>query len=109
MEKSAASERAAHQPVVKLGVEGPESELVRLRPLVAADHDGLYRVAADPLIWAQHPDPSRAHPPGFKIFFDKALESGGALAVIDRAEQKIIGTSRYHRLTSDDVMIGYTF
>ena len=84
-------------------------QLLRLRPLVEADHDGLYRVAADPLIWAQHPDPSRAQPPGFKIFFDKALESGGALAVIDRAEQKIIGTSRYHRITSDDVMIGYTF
>jgi len=84
-------------------------QLLRLRPLEAADHDGLYRVAADPLIWAQHPDPSRAHPPGFKVFFDKALESGGALAVIDQAEQKIIGTSRYHRVTSDDVMIGYTF
>jgi N-acetyltransferase len=84
-------------------------QLLRLRPLVATDHDGLYRVAADPLIWAQHPDPSRAHPPGFKVFFDKALESGGALAVIDQAEQKIIGTSRYHRITSDDVMIGYTF
>jgi hypothetical protein len=35
-------------------------QLLRLRPMVAADHDGLYRAAADPLIWAQHPDPSRA-------------------------------------------------
>jgi len=84
-------------------------KLLRLRPLVAADHDGLYRVAADPLIWAQHPDPSRSQPAGFKVFFDKALESGGALVAIGQTEQQIIGTSRYHRVTSNDVMVGYTF
>jgi RimJ/RimL family protein N-acetyltransferase len=84
-------------------------EWVRLRPLVAADYDDLYRAAADPLIWAQHPDPSRAQPAGFKVFFDKAIESGGALAAIDQTEQQIIGTSRFHRITSESAMVGYTF
>jgi N-acetyltransferase len=84
-------------------------KLLRLQPMVAADYDGLCRAAADPLIWAQHPDPSRAQPAGFKVFFDKALESGGALVAIDQTEQQIIGTSRYHRVTSNDVMVGYTF
>jgi len=83
-------------------------QLLQLRPLQAADCDALYRVAADPLIWAQHPDPSRAQPAGFKVFFDKVLESGGALVAIDRIAQQIIGTSRYHRATSDEVMIGYS-
>jgi RimJ/RimL family protein N-acetyltransferase len=83
--------------------------LLQLRPLAPADHDGLYRAATDPLIWAQHPDPSRAQPAGFKLFFDKALASGGALVAIERISQSIIGTSRYHRVTSEDVMIGFTF
>ena len=91
-----------HQPTLM-------GQLLRLRPLVAADYDGLYRAAADPLIWAQHPDPSRARPAGFKVFFDKALESGGALVAIDLSDQQIIGTSRFHRVTSDEVMVGYTF
>jgi RimJ/RimL family protein N-acetyltransferase len=84
-------------------------ELLQLRPLVTDDHESLYRAAADPLIWAQHPDPSRAHPAGFKVFFDKALASGGALVAIDRATQQVIGTSRFHSGTSDQVTIGFTF
>ena len=30
-------------------------DLVHLAPLQASDHDALYEVAKDPLIWEQHP------------------------------------------------------
>ena len=37
-------------------------DLIELRPLRAADYDALYAVAADPLIWAQHPCSDRYRP-----------------------------------------------
>ena len=40
------------------------SALVELRPLRASDHDVLYAVASDPLIWEQHPDKTRSEPAG---------------------------------------------
>lgn len=51
-------------------------DLVELRPLHANDYDALYGVAADPLIWEQHPDKTRHQPAGFHAFFDEALASG---------------------------------
>lgn len=57
--------------------------LVELRPLQATDYDALYAVAADPLIWAQHPDKTRSQPAGFQAFFQQALASGGALLAKD--------------------------
>lgn len=82
-----------------------------LRPLREADRQGLWEVSRDPLVWAQHPNPERATPEGFEAFFDAALASGGALAVLDRASGRIVGTSRYYDLEPDNssVAIGYTF
>jgi RimJ/RimL family protein N-acetyltransferase len=88
-----------------------KSELIELRPLLAADFESLYALASDPLVWEQHPEPSRCEREVFEKFFEKALESRGALAAIDAQTQNIIGTSRYYDLdpVRGEVAIGYTF
>ena len=86
-------------------------ELVELRPLQAEDWDGLFMAAADPLIWEQHPASDRYEEQVFREFFQGALDSNGAFAVIDRNTDKIIGSSRYHNYDPDNsqVEIGWTF
>src|SRR5215212_11295239 len=70
-------------------------ELLEVRPLREEDWESLFAVASDPLIWEQHPARDRYREEVFREFFREALESGGALVVIDRKTQKIIGSSRY--------------
>jgi hypothetical protein len=55
------------------------SDLVELRPLRSEDYDLLRAVAADPLIWEQHPVKNRHEEESFKVFFGEALASGGTL------------------------------
>jgi RimJ/RimL family protein N-acetyltransferase len=85
--------------------------LVTLRPLEPADHDRLFAVAADPLIWEQHPDKTRCQPDGFKAFFQQALDSGGALLALETGSGRVIGSSRYHGYdeVADEVEVGWTF
>jgi RimJ/RimL family protein N-acetyltransferase len=92
------------QPVLK-------GELLELRPLRAEDWDDLYAVASDPLIWEQHPARNRDEESVFRGFFDDALKSGGAFAVIDAKTRRIIGSSRFHAYDKDrsEVEIGWTF
>jgi len=84
---------------------------VHLRPLLPADHDALFAVASDPLIWEQHPDKTRSRPDGFRTFFRDALASGGALLAIDAMTGAVIGSSRFHGYdpAADEVEIGWTF
>ena len=86
-------------------------DLIEVRPLRPEDWESLFRVASDSLIWEQHPDQDRYQEEVFKEFFREALESGGALAVIDRKTQKIIGSSRYFGFepTKREIEIGWTF
>lgn len=86
-------------------------ELLELRPLRSEDFDALYAVAADPLIWEQHPDHDRHQQEVFRAFFRTAMESGGALVAIDLADGRIIGSSRYHGYNeaASEVEIGWTF
>jgi RimJ/RimL family protein N-acetyltransferase len=67
-------------------------------------------VARDPLVWAQHPDQTRHVRDGFERFFANAV-SGGALAVVDRATGRIIGSTRYYEWQPAlrEVAVGYTF
>lgn len=85
--------------------------LLELRPLRADDFDALFRVAADPLIWEQHPERNRYQEATFRAFFEEALASGGALVAIDRATGQVIGSSRYHGYDARRgvVEIGWTF
>ena len=88
-----------------------KGEILELRPLLPEDFDALYRVASDPLIWEQHPVNNRHERKVFENFFSDALDSGGALIVIDLKNNNIIGSSRYHGYNpdKDEVEIGWTF
>jgi len=68
-------------------------------------------VAADPLIWEQHPAKDRYQEEQFRVFFREALESGGALVAIDTKDGRVIGSSRFHGYDGDksEVEIGWTF
>jgi len=68
-------------------------------------------VAADPLIWEQHPAKDRYQEEQFRVFFREALESGGALVAIDTKDGRVIGSSRFHGYDGDksEVEIGWSF
>lgn len=85
--------------------------LLELRPLRPDDFTDLYGVASDPLIWEQHPAHDRWREPVFREFFDRGLDSGGALVAIDRRDGRIVGSSRYFAYSEErrDVEIGWTF
>ena len=94
-----------------------EGERYLLRPLTAEDWSELYAVASDPAVWEQHPMTDRWRADVFRVFFDDALAKDGALAIIDKRDGSIIGSSRFQALKSaeDDeeeqssVEIGWTF
>ena len=85
--------------------------IVRLSPLLPGDFEELYAVAADPLIWEQHPNPDRYKRDVFKIYFEGALSSGGALVARDPDTGAALGSSRFYDHLPDrsEVKIGYTF
>ena len=93
-----------YQPVLK-------GDLVDMRPLRSEDYGQLYAVAADRLIWKQHPVKNRHEAEGFQVFFNEALASGGALIVSDAITQRVIGSSRFHGYDKEksEVEIGWTF
>jgi len=86
-------------------------DLLEVRPLRTEDWESLFGVAADPLIWEQHPARDRYQEEVFREFFREALESGGAFVVIDRQTQKVIGSSRYfgYEPGQSEIEIGWTF
>jgi RimJ/RimL family protein N-acetyltransferase len=86
-------------------------ELVTLRPRTPDDFTALYALAADPLIWEQHPARDRYQPEVFRAFFDEAMASGGALIATDAKEGQVIGGSRYHGYNPEqsEIEIGWTF
>src|SRR5690606_36279609 len=88
-----------------------ENDRVLLRPLRQDDFEALYQCASDPLIWEQHPEPTRYQLPVFEKFFTGAIESGGAFLVINKETGEAIGTSRYYDVQPDkrSVAIGWTF
>ena len=86
-------------------------ERVTLRPLLASDYDALFAVASDPEIWAMHPFRDRYKKEVFDGFFADALASKGAFAVVDKATDEIIGSTRFAHFNADasEIEIGYTF
>lgn len=84
---------------------------VILRPLQADDFEALFAVASDPAIWEQHPNPDRYQRQVFANYFKGAMESQGALLILDAASGEAIGSSRYYDLdlAQDELKIGYTF
>jgi RimJ/RimL family protein N-acetyltransferase len=86
-------------------------DLIELRPLRPDDFDALFSAASDPLIWEQHPESDRYQRGVFQKYFDGALESKGAFAIIERKSGRIIGSSRYCNLdlANREVEVGWTF
>lgn len=83
-----------------------------LRPLRAEDFEAVYAAASDPLIWAQHPFPLRYRREVFTSgFWESAINSPGALVIIETASGRVIGSSRYYEWNPDtrEVAIGFTF
>ncbi len=88
-----------------------KGQLIELRPLRAEDYHDLYAVAADPLIWEQHPAKDRYKDEAFRALFHESLDSGGALIAIDAQRRQVIGSSRFHGYSEEksEIEIGWTF
>jgi len=88
-----------------------QNDLIILRPLLESDYAQLYKVASDPLIWSQHPSSDRYQEAVFDKFFNESLKSKGALIIIDRHSNEIIGSTRFNRLSTTDgaIEIGWSF
>jgi N-acetyltransferase len=84
---------------------------VMLRPLRNDDWDMLFAVASDPDIWAMHPYKDRYKHEVFEGFFAEAMASGGAFAIIDQSNGKIIGSTRFanYNAEASEIEIGWTF
>lgn len=85
--------------------------LITLHPLVAADFEAVYAAANDPLIWAQHPEPTRWQREPFTRYFESAVAGGAALVARDAHTRAVVGCSRWYEwdARTRDVAIGYTF
>lgn len=104
--------RTAFSPVPMIDLQPVlQGPTLTLRPLQPDDFEAMHAAASDPLIWVQNPQPTRWQREVFRKVFDSGIESGGALAVLDRAHGTIIGTSRYYDWMPDtrEIAIGYTF
>jgi len=88
-----------------------QGDLLTLRPLRKEDFDDLYAVASDPLIWEQHPASDRYKRDVFEAFFRDAMDSGGALIVLDAKDGRVIGSSRFYGYDerASEIEIGWTF
>jgi RimJ/RimL family protein N-acetyltransferase len=89
-----------------------EGERLLLRPLEPDDWNALYAVASDTDVWALHPAHDRWQEAVFRAFFDDALANRGALAVIEKASDEIVGSSRFQGYDPADggsVEIGWSF
>ena len=88
-----------------------KGDLIELRALKPEDWDDLFSIAADPLIWEQHPESDRYKEGVFKVFFREALECGGTFVIIDKKSQQIIGSTRFYGYAREksEIEIGWTF
>jgi RimJ/RimL family protein N-acetyltransferase len=76
-----------------------------------ADFEAMYRIAANPDLWAQHPVPELCRRDVFQANIDDAFEDKGGLTAIEVSTGEIAGYSRYSQRYSglNAVEIGWTF
>ena len=88
-----------------------KNNLISLSPLQENDFEELYAVAADPMIWEQHPEKERYKRAVFQKFFDSAIAGKSAFMIVDKVKGNVIGSSRYYDYYSENsaVAIGFTF
>jgi N-acetyltransferase len=96
------------QPDFQPTLVGPT---ITVRPVRADDWSELFAAGSDPEIWKVHPVPDRHTEAGFRKFFDCAVTSKMGFAFVDRATDKLIGSSRYHGHEPElsEIEIGWTF
>lgn len=88
-----------------------QNDLILMQPLQQNDFERLYAVASDPLVWEQHPNKNRYQRDVFQTFFEGAIQSQGAMLILDKATGEVAGCSRFYDYNEADssVFIGYTF
>ena len=86
-------------------------DTVLVRPLRTADWHEMFAAASDPLIWELHPVRDRYTEPVFREYFDGAIASESAFAIVEHATGLIIGSSRFHGYNPErsEIEIGWTF
>jgi RimJ/RimL family protein N-acetyltransferase len=87
-----------------------ENELVKLIPLAASDFERLYSIAADPLIWAQHPSSNRYQRQVFQGYFDGAIAAQTSFLITETSSGEVIGCTRFYDYKpGESIAIGFTF
>jgi RimJ/RimL family protein N-acetyltransferase len=84
---------------------------ITVRPIATGDWPALFAAASDPKIWEVHPVPDRYTEPGFRKFFDGAINLRMGFTFVDRASGALIGSSRYYGYDPEkrEIEIGWTF
>lgn len=84
---------------------------ITIRPIATGDWQELFAAGSDPQIWKVHPVPDRYTEPGFRKFFDEAVNSKMGFVFVDRSTNRLIGSSRYygHEPELSEIEIGWTF
>ncbi|WP_334395569.1 GNAT family N-acetyltransferase [Bradyrhizobium sp. AZCC 2289] len=82
-----------------------------VRPIAADDWPELFAAGSDPEIWKVHPVHDRYTEPGFRKFFDGAIESKMGFVFVDQSTGRLIGSSRYYGYepARSEIEIGWTF
>lgn len=88
-----------------------ENDNIAILPLQEDEFEALYAVASDPKIWEQHPNKNRWQREVFQNYFKGAIESKGALKIIDKKTGEIAGATRIYldKEFPDAAFVGYTF
>ncbi|UCH66196.1 MAG: GNAT family N-acetyltransferase [Ignavibacterium sp.] len=88
-----------------------EDDLIILRPLRENDFETLYEVAKDPLIWKQHPCSDRYKSSVYSKFFEESIKSNGALIILDKSSNNVIGSTRFKPVDNVEsaIEIGWSF
>jgi RimJ/RimL family protein N-acetyltransferase len=87
-----------------------KDDLVTLLPLMPTDFERLFAVAADPILWEQHPQKDRWKREVFQGFFDGAIASGSAFLTTETKTGNVMGSTRFYDPDAgNSVMVGYTF
>ena len=101
-----------HDPAVFDFTPTLHGDTISLRPLTPEDFEAVHAAASDPLIWEQHPFPLRYRRDVFESsFWASAIESEGALVIVDNASGQVVGSSRFYEWNPEkrEVAIGFTF
>ena len=88
-----------------------KDDLIILIPLSEEHFEVLYEVAKDPLIWEQHPCSERYKKEEYAEFFKDSINSKGALIIIEKSTNKVIGSTRFKKLSKVEnaIEIGWSF